>query len=101
MAVFSLSSVRARDSCVSVAKVTPWPAAARMKPVLAVMVTTRRESPVAKMARDRLFIFPGKENEKRKFYFAPIVWKKTISVRTIQKNNTDSLGISFQEVDNQ
>ena len=80
MAVFSLSSVRALerdscdslhnnlvtaylDSCVRVAKVTPWPAAARMKPVLAVMVTTRRESPVAKMARDRLFIFPGKENE--------------------------------------
>ena len=35
-AVFSLSSVRARDSWLTVAKVTPWPAAARMNPLLAV-----------------------------------------------------------------
>ena len=35
-AVFSLSSVRARDSWLTVANVTPWPAAARMNPLLAV-----------------------------------------------------------------
>ena len=66
VADFSLSSVSALDWWVSTAKLTPCPAAALTKPVLAVTVRTRRLSPVANINRDRSLIFPAIERvEKR------------------------------------